>query len=66
VTAEEWLLLCLGNERSIYFRNVVRVHPGGEPVYQAIHDAMLIKPQRHYFNLAQKVKMLRFMNTTSG
>ncbi len=67
LTAEGKLLLCLGNEHSVDLRAVVRENPGNlEPVKQAIRDAMLIKPERHYFNLAQEVKILRFMNTTGG
>ena len=67
LTAEGKLLLCLGNEHSVDLRAVVRENPGDlEPVKQAIRDAMLIKPERHYFNLAQEVKILRFMNTTGG
>jgi cyclic pyranopterin phosphate synthase len=67
LTAEGKLLLCLGNEHSVDLRDVVRKNPGDlEPVKQAIRDAMLIKPERHYFNLAQEVKILRFMNTTGG
>ncbi|MEY8205155.1 MAG: GTP 3',8-cyclase MoaA [Bermanella sp.] len=67
LTAEGRLLLCLGNEHSVDLRAVVRQHPGElAPVKQAIRDAMLIKPERHYFNLAQEVKILRFMNTTGG
>ncbi len=67
LTAEGKLLLCLGNEHSIDLKAVVRTHPGDlEPVKQAIRDAMTIKPERHYFNLAQEVKILRFMNTTGG
>ena len=67
LTAEGKLLLCLGNEHSVDLRAVVRQNPGElEPIKQAIRDAMLIKPERHYFNLAQEVKILRFMNTTGG
>ncbi len=67
LTAEGKLLLCLGNEHSVDLRAIVRESPGDlEPVKQAIRDAMLIKPERHYFNLAQEVKILRFMNTTGG
>jgi len=67
LTAEGKLLLCLGNEHSVDLRAIVRESPGDlEPVKQAIRDAMQIKPERHYFNLAQEVKILRFMNTTGG
>ncbi len=67
VTAEGRLLLCLGNEHSVDLRAVVREHPGEiEPVKEKIRQAMKIKPERHYFNLAEEVKILRFMNTTGG
>jgi len=67
VTAEGRLLLCLGNEHSVDLRAVVREFPGElEPVKEKIRDAMNIKPERHYFDLADEVKILRFMNTTGG
>lgn len=67
VTAEGRLLLCLGNEHSVDLRSVVREFPGElEPVKEKIREAMSIKPERHYFNLAEEVKILRFMNTTGG
>jgi len=67
VTAEGRLLLCLGNEHSVDLRAVVREFPGElEPVKQKIREAMLIKPERHYFDLAEEVQILRFMNTTGG
>ncbi len=67
LTAEGKLLLCLGNEHSVDLKVITRKYPGEiEPVKQAIRDAMHLKPERHYFNLAQEVKILRFMNTTGG
>lgn len=67
VTAEGRLLLCLGNEHSVDLRAVVRAFPGEvEPIKQKIRDAMLIKPERHHFDLAEEVQILRFMNTTGG
>lgn len=67
ITAKGRLLLCLGNEHSVDLLPILRGHPGDiEPVKQTIMDAMQLKPERHYFNLAQEVKILRFMNTTGG
>ncbi len=67
VTAEGRLLLCLGNEHSVDLRAVVREFPGElEPIKEKIREAMNIKPERHYFDLADEVKILRFMNTTGG
>lgn len=67
VTAQGRLLLCLGNEHSLDLRAILRRHPGEiEPVKQAIRDAMFLKPERHHFDLAEEVQILRFMNTTGG
>ena len=67
VTVEGRLLLCLGNEHSVDLREVLRAYPGEiDPVKEKIREAMNIKPERHYFNLAEEVKILRFMNTTGG
>ncbi|MEH6347343.1 MAG: hypothetical protein V7785_19765 [Bermanella sp.] len=65
MTAANQLLLCLVIEQGINFRSVVRIHPE-ELVKQAIRNAKLIKTKGHYFNLAQKVKILRLMSTTDG
>ncbi|MFT6153392.1 MAG: cyclic pyranopterin phosphate synthase [Bermanella sp.] len=67
VTAKGLLLLCLGNEHSVDLKAVVRQHPDNlEPLKQVIREAMMIKPERHDFDLAQDVQILRFMNTTGG
>ena len=67
VTAKGRLLLCLGNEHSVDLKAVVRKHPNElEPLKQVIREAMMIKPERHEFDLAQDVQILRFMNTTGG
>jgi len=67
VTAQGRLLLCLGNEHSVDLRKVVRENPNQvEPVKQAIREAMDLKPERHHFDLAEEVQILRFMNTTGG
>jgi GTP 3',8-cyclase len=67
VTAEGRLLLCLGNEHSVDLKAILRRYPGDmSRVQQAIRDAMKLKPARHYFNVADEVKILRFMNMTGG
>ncbi len=67
ITAQGRLLLCLGNEHSIDLKSVVRNYPGElEPVKQAIREAMILKPERHYFDLGEEVQILRFMNSTGG
>jgi cyclic pyranopterin phosphate synthase len=67
ITAKGRLLLCLGNEHSVDLKAVVRKHPNElEPLKQVIREAMMIKPERHEFDLAQDVQILRFMNTTGG
>ncbi|GAA6135788.1 GTP 3',8-cyclase MoaA [Oceaniserpentilla sp. 4NH20-0058] len=67
ITAQGRLLLCLGNEHSVDLRKVVRDNPGKiEPIKHAIIAAMNLKPERHHFDLAQEVQILRFMNTTGG
>lgn len=66
-TVEGRLLLCLGNEHSVDLRAVLRAHPGEiEPLTQAIIDAMVLKPERHYFDLDNEPQIVRFMNTTGG
>lgn len=67
ITAKGRLLLCLGNEHSVDLKAVVRKHPNElEPLKQVIREAMTLKPERHEFDLAQEVQILRFMNTTGG
>jgi len=67
LTAEGRLLLCLGNEHSVDLKAVVRQHPGDREVLkQAILDAMLIKPEKHEFNIHEQPVILRHMNATGG
>jgi cyclic pyranopterin phosphate synthase len=67
ITAKGQLLLCLGNEHSVDLKAVVRKYPDQlEPLKNVIREAMMIKPERHEFDLAQDVQILRFMNTTGG
>ncbi len=67
LTVEGRLLLCLGNEHSVDLKRVIRANPGNMAVLkQAIIDAMLIKPERHEFNIHEQPVILRHMNVTGG
>ena len=67
LTVEGRLLLCLGNEHSVDLKQVVRSHPGNMALLkQAIVDAMLIKPEKHEFNIHEQPVILRYMNMTGG
>jgi len=59
--------LCLGNEHSVDLKQVLREHPGDLAVLkQAIIDSMLIKPEKHEFNLHEQPIILRHMSVTGG
>jgi len=67
VTAQGRLLLCLGNEHSVDLKSILRSAPAApDALEQAIRSAMALKPERHHFNLAEPVQILRFMNSTGG
>ena len=67
LTAEGRLLLCLGNEHSVDLKRVIRSNPGDtEILKQAIRDAMLIKPEKHEFDIKEQPVILRHMSTTGG
>ena len=67
LTAEGRLLLCLGNEHSVDLKKVIRANPGDmEKLKQTIINAMLIKPEKHEFNLEEQPVILRHMNVTGG
>jgi cyclic pyranopterin phosphate synthase len=67
LTVEGRLLLCLGHEHSVDLKQVLRLYPGDEEkLRQAIVSAMAIKPERHYFNLAERPVIFRHMNATGG
>jgi cyclic pyranopterin phosphate synthase len=67
LTVEGRLLLCLGNEHSVDLKQVIRANPGDMAVLkQAIIDAMLIKPEKHEFNINEQPVILRYMNMTGG
>jgi cyclic pyranopterin phosphate synthase len=67
LTVEGQLLLCLGNEHSVDLKAVLRNHPGdSDMLKQTIIDAMLIKPEKHEFNIHEQPIILRHMNMTGG
>lgn len=67
LTVEGRLLLCLGNEHSVDLKQVIRSHPDDKAVLkQAIIDAMLIKPEKHEFNINEQPVILRYMSMTGG
>jgi len=67
LTVEGRLLLCLGNEHSVDLKRVIRANPGNMAVLkQAIIDAMLIKPEKHEFNIHEQPVILRHMSVTGG
>lgn len=67
VTAEGRLLLCLGNEHSVDLRAVLRKYPEDrDKLKSTIINAMELKPERHYFNLDEEPRIVRFMNQTGG
>ncbi|MEI6269581.1 MAG: GTP 3',8-cyclase MoaA [Methylococcaceae bacterium] len=67
LTVEGRLLLCLGNDHSVDLKAVLRAHPGNMTILkQAIVDAMLIKPEKHEFNIHEQPVILRYMSMTGG
>ncbi|WP_435608682.1 GTP 3',8-cyclase MoaA [Pseudomonas knackmussii] len=67
VTAEGKLVLCLGHEGALDLRQLLRSHPGdNERLRAALVDALQLKPQRHHFDAAEQVQVLRFMSMTGG
>ncbi|MEI7997129.1 MAG: GTP 3',8-cyclase MoaA, partial [Methylococcaceae bacterium] len=67
LTVEGRLLLCLGNEHSVDLKQVLRANPGNMAILkQTIIDAMLIKPEKHEFNIHEQPVILRYMNMTGG
>jgi cyclic pyranopterin phosphate synthase len=67
LTVEGRLLLCLGNEHSVDLKQVLRANPGNRAMLkQAIVDAMLIKPEKHEFNIHEQPVILRYMSMTGG
>jgi len=67
VTAEGWLLTCLGQEQTLDLRRILRGHPGDTTrLGRAIRDAMQHKPQGHEFGPGANRVLLRHMNVMGG
>lgn len=67
LTTEGNLLLCLGNEHSVDLKHVLRSHPGDlVAVKKAIVAAMVIKPEKHEFDIKAEPVIFRHMNVTGG
>lgn len=67
LTVEGQLLLCLGNEHSVNLKAVLRDFPGNTVLLKkSIVDAMLIKPEKHEFNIQEQPIIMRHMNVTGG
>jgi len=66
ITAVGRLLLCLGNENSQDLRTIMRAGCSDEKLTQHLISALQLKPEKHDFNLAEEVQILRFMSHTGG
>ena len=67
LTVEGHLLLCLGNEHSVDLKKVIRENPDDMKILKdTIINAMLIKPEKHEFNINEQPIILRHMNVTGG
>jgi len=66
VTVEGKLLLCLGNEHSLDLRELLRGGATNDELQEAIINALQLKPERHHFDLANDVEVVRFMSETGG
>ncbi len=67
VTVEGRLLMCLGNEHSVDLRAILRNQATDkQALTTAIKQGLLLKPERHYFNLDSQPDIVRFMNMTGG
>lgn len=67
MTVEGQLLLCLGNEKSLDLRSLLRRFPGEpEHLKTAIKAALINKPESHLFSHNAETQVVRFMNMTGG
>lgn len=67
LTVEGRLLLCLGNEHSIDLKSVMRNSENNiDLIKQAIIESMMIKPEKHEFNLKEQPLIMRHMSSTGG
>ena len=66
VTSEGRLLLCLGNEHGVELMPLLRGGATNAELKDTIAKALLIKPERHHFDLETEPQIVRFMNMTGG
>lgn len=66
ITAVGRLLLCLGNENSQDLRTIMRDGCTDEELTEQLISALQLKPEKHDFDLAEEVQILRFMSHTGG
>ena len=66
ITAVGRLLLCLGNENSQDLRTMMRAGCSDEKLMQNLISSLQLKPEKHDFDLAEEVQILRFMSHTCG
>lgn len=66
ITAVGRLLLCLGNENSQDLRTMMRAGCSDEKLMQNLISSLQLKPEKHDFDLAEEVQILRFMSHTGG
>jgi cyclic pyranopterin phosphate synthase len=66
ITAVGRLLLCLGNENSQDLRTLMRQGCSDNELTEKLISALQLKPEKHDFDLAEEVQILRFMSHTGG
>lgn len=66
ITAVGRLLLCLGNENSQDLRTLMRDGCDDQQLTEKLISALQLKPEKHEFDLAEEVQILRFMSHTGG
>ena len=67
VTATGKLILCLGQENSADLRAAMRNNPSPElALRETLLKAIVHKPEKHDFDLADEPQILRFMSVTGG
>jgi GTP 3',8-cyclase len=67
VTATGKLILCLGQDNSADLRAALRNHTESDAVLrETLLNAIVHKPEKHHFDLANEPQILRFMSITGG
>jgi cyclic pyranopterin phosphate synthase len=66
ITSVGRLLLCLGNENSQDLRTIMRDGCSDDELKDTLISALHLKPEKHNFDLAEEVQILRFMSHTGG